>query len=98
LGELGVLVVLVRGTAALDYPCYAVAVARARDPPPMEVVAMAHLGNAWVSCWVRSGRYAYRKVVVHATNPDHLIPSAGTPSDRPSLRIAAGYAVGRPRR
>jgi len=35
---------------------------------------------------------AYRKVVVHATNPDHLIPSAGTPSDRPSLRIAAGYA------
>jgi hypothetical protein len=44
---------------------------------------MAHLGNGWVSCSMRSGRYTYRKVVVHTTNPDHLIPSAGTPSDRP---------------
>ena len=33
---------------------------------------MAHLGKGWVSCWMRSGRYTYRKVVVHTTNPDHL--------------------------
>src|SRR5258707_4647015 len=43
--------------------------ARARDPQPMEVVAMAHLGKGWVSCWMRSGRYTYRKVVVHTANP-----------------------------
>jgi hypothetical protein len=30
---------------------------------------MAHLGNGWMSCWMRSGRYTYRKVVVHTTNP-----------------------------
>jgi hypothetical protein len=43
--------------------------ARARDPSPMEVVAVADLGNGWVSCSMRSGRYTYRKVVVHTTNP-----------------------------
>ena len=37
----------------------------------LEVLAVAHLGNGWVSAYMRSGRYAYRKVVVH--NPDHLI-------------------------
>ena len=31
------------------------------------------------------------KVVVHTTNPDHLIPSAGTPSDRPPLQVALRY-------
>ena len=45
---------------------------------------MAHLGNGWVSCWMRSGRFTYRKVVVHTTNPDHLIlppvhPRTGRP-------------------
>jgi hypothetical protein len=69
--------------------------ARARDPPPMEALAMAHLGKGWVSCWMRSGRYIYRKVVVHTTNPDHLIPSAGTPSDRPPLQVALRYREGR---
>jgi hypothetical protein len=69
--------------------------ARERDPPPMEALAMAHLGNGWVSCWMRSGRYTYRKVVVHTTNPNHLIPSTGTPSDRPPLRVALRYREGR---
>jgi hypothetical protein len=59
------------------------------------VVAMAHLGNGWVSCSMRSGRYTYRKVVVHTTNPDHLISSAGTPSDKPPLQIALRYREGR---
>ena len=45
---------------------------KALDPQPMKVVAVAHLGKGWVSCWMRSGRYTYRKVVVHTTNPDHL--------------------------
>ena len=36
---------------------------------------MADLGNGWVSCSMRSGRYTYRKVLVHTTNPDHPIPS-----------------------
>jgi predicted methyltransferase len=69
--------------------------ARARDRQPMEVLAMAHLGNGWVSCSMRSGRSTYQKVVVPTTNPDHLIPSAGTPSDKPSLRVALRYREGR---
>jgi hypothetical protein len=58
---------------------------------------MADLGKGWVSGFMRSGRYAYRKVLVHSTNPDHLIPSVGTPSKLPPLRTAARYASGRPR-
>jgi hypothetical protein len=30
--------------------------------------------------------------------PEHLVPSAGIPSDSPPLQIAARYAAGRPRR
>jgi hypothetical protein len=56
---------------------------------------MAHLGNGWASCSMRSGRYTYRKVVVHTTNPDHLIPSAATPSDMPPLQVALRYREGR---
>jgi hypothetical protein len=59
---------------------------------------MAHLGKGWVSGYMRSGRYAYQKVLVHTTNPDHHIPSANTPSNCPPLRIATRYAAGRPRR
>jgi hypothetical protein len=69
--------------------------AGARERQPMEVVTVAHLGNGWVSCWMRSGRYTYRKVVVHTTNPDHLISSAGTPSDKPPLQVALRYREGR---
>jgi hypothetical protein len=56
---------------------------------------MAHLGNGWVSCSMRSGRYTYRTVVVHATNPDHLVPSAPSPTNVPPLQIADRYAAGR---
>ncbi|HXO54601.1 MAG TPA: hypothetical protein VN888_27055 [Mycobacterium sp.] len=46
--------------------------------------------------WQRCGRFKYQKVLVHSTNPDHLVPS-GPPSG-PPLRIAARYAAaGRPR-
>jgi len=55
----------------------------------LEVLAMAHSGNGWVSCWMRSGRYTYRRVVVHTTNPDHLTPSTGKRSDRPPLHVAS---------
>jgi hypothetical protein len=55
---------------------------------------MPHLGNGWVSCSMRSARYTYRKVVVHTTNPNHLIPSTGTPSDRPPLQLALRYRKG----
>jgi hypothetical protein len=56
---------------------------------------MAHLGNGWVSCSMRSGRYTYRTVVVHTTNPDHLVPSAPSRTNVPPLRIADRYAAGR---
>jgi len=65
------------------------------DPQPKEVLAMADLGKGWMSGYMRSGRYAYQKVLVHTTNPAHLVPSAGTPSNGPPLRIAARYAAGR---
>ena len=45
LGELAVLVVLVGGTAALDYPCYAIAVAvpAPGDPHPSPGIRAADL-------------------------------------------------------
>jgi len=45
--------------------------------------------------WQRCGRYKYQKVLMHSTNPDHLVPSR--PPNGPPLRIAAEYAAGRPR-
>jgi hypothetical protein len=33
---------------------------------------------------------------LHSTNPDHLVPSAPSPTNLPPLRIAARYAAGRP--
>jgi hypothetical protein len=47
--------------------------------------------------WQRCGRYEYRKVLMHS-NPDHLVPSAPSPTKVPSLRIVAPYLAGRPRR
>ena len=39
-----------------------------------------------------------RECQVHrVTKPDHLLPSAGSPTNAPPLRIAARYAAGRPR-
>ena len=34
--------------------------------------------EGWTWTWQRCGRYKYQKVLVHTTNPDHLVPS--TPS------------------
>jgi hypothetical protein len=44
---------------------------------------MASKGWTWTS--QRCGRYDYQKVLVHTTNPDHLMPS--TPSLTPAGRI-----------
>ena len=35
--------------------------------------------------------------VTRTTNPDHLVPSGGSPTNVQPLRIAAWYAAGRPR-
>ncbi|MBW8711644.1 MAG: hypothetical protein JF631_11515 [Mycobacterium sp.] len=52
-------------------------------------------GVQWA--WQRCGRYKYRKVLMHSTNPDHLVPSTPSLTDIPHLRAAEGYAGGRPR-
>jgi hypothetical protein len=46
--------------------------------------------------WQRCGRYEYRKVLVHSTNPDHLVPNVARGSGG-VLRVAAWYAAGRKR-
>ena len=46
--------------------------------------------------WQRCGRYEYRKVLMHSTNPDHLVPSVALGSGG-FLRVAARYAAGRKR-
>ena len=56
---------------------------------------MASKGWTWTS--QRSGRYKYPKVLVHTTNPDHLMPSTASLTDIPPQRAADGYAGGRPR-
>ena len=38
--------------------------------------------------WQRCGRYEYRKVLMHSTNPDHLVPSPPSLTDIPPLRAA----------
>ena len=38
--------------------------------------------------WQRCGRYEYRKVLMHSTNPDHLVPSTTSLTDIPPLRAA----------
>src|SRR3954462_8168595 len=46
--------------------------------------------------WQRCGGYEYRKVLMHSTNPDHLVPSAARGSGG-FLRVTARYAAGRKR-
>ena len=46
--------------------------------------------------WQRCGRYEYRKVLMHSTNPDHLVPSVALGSGG-FLRVAARFAAGRKR-
>jgi hypothetical protein len=45
----------------------------------------------------RTGRYLYRKVMAHVTNPDHYEASRVAPGS-PPLTMAPRYAAGRPRR
>jgi hypothetical protein len=56
---------------------------------------MTNLGKGWVRGVVRCGRYTYHEVVIHTTNPAHLVPSALSPTNVPPLRIAARYAARR---
>ena len=53
--------------------------------------------KGWTWTGQRCGRYTYRKCLAHTTNPDHLVPSAPSPTNVPPLRIADRYATGRPR-
>jgi hypothetical protein len=53
--------------------------------------------KGWTWTWQRCGRYEYRKCLTHSTNPDHLVPRVPSPTNVPPLRIAARYAIGRPR-
>jgi hypothetical protein len=33
-------------------------------------------GKGWTWTWQRCCRYKYQRVLMHSTNPDHLVPSA----------------------
>ena len=50
---------------------------------------MASKGWTWTS--QRSGRYKYPKVLVHTTNPDHLVPSTPSLTDVPPLQVVRRY-------
>jgi hypothetical protein len=45
-------------------------------------------GKGWTWTWQRCGRYEYRKVLMHSTNPDHLVPSSPSPTDVAPLELA----------
>ncbi len=47
--------------------------------------------KGWTWTWQRCGRYKYQKVLVHTTNPDHLVPSTPSLTDTPTLEIAPRY-------
>jgi hypothetical protein len=55
-------------------------------------------GKGWTWTWQRCGRYAYRKVLVHTTNPDHLVPTTPSPTDIPALEVAPRYRKDSPQR
>jgi hypothetical protein len=42
--------------------------------------------------WQRCGRYEYRKVLMHSTNPDHLVLSAASPTNVPPLQRSSPWA------
>ena len=52
-------------------------------------------GKGWTWTSQRCGRYEYRKVLVHTTNPDHLVPSTPSLTDIPPLEVAPRYREGR---
>jgi hypothetical protein len=41
--------------------------------------------KAWTWMSQRCGRYKYQKLLVHTTNPDHLVPSTPSLTDIPPL-------------
>ena len=43
----------------------------------------------WI--WQRCGRYKYQKVLIHTTNPDHVIPSGLSLTDIPPLQVTPRY-------
>jgi hypothetical protein len=53
---------------------------------------MAIKGWTWTS--QRCGRYKYQKVLVHTTNPDHMVPSTPSLTDIPPLQVAPRYRRG----
>jgi hypothetical protein len=46
---------------------------------------------------MRCGRYGYREVEIHTTNPDHLVPRDPYPTNTTLVRVADRYAAGRNR-
>ena len=48
-------------------------------------------GKGWTWTSQRCGRYKYRKVLVHTTNPDHLVPSTPSLTDIPPLQVTPRY-------
>ena len=47
--------------------------------------------KGWTKGMMRSGRYSYREVWTHTTNPDHLVPSPPSPTDISALEVAPRY-------
>jgi hypothetical protein len=54
------------------------------------------VGDGVFRAWQRYARYESRKVLVHSTNPDHLLAGAARGSGG-LLRVTARYAAGRKR-
>jgi hypothetical protein len=47
--------------------------------------------KGWTWTWQRCNRYKYQKVLVHTTNPDHLVPSTPSLTDIPPLHVVRRY-------
>ena len=47
--------------------------------------------KGWTWTWQRCGRYAYRRVLMPSTNPDHLVPSTPSLTDVPPLPVVRRY-------
>ena len=56
-----------------------------------EMVALGWPGDGVHWTWQRCGRYEYQKVLMHSTNPDHLVPSTPSLTDIPPLQVAPRY-------
>jgi hypothetical protein len=52
---------------------------------------MSHRRKGWTWTSQRFGRYKYQKLLVHTTNPDHLVPSTPSLTDIPPLEVAPRY-------